>query len=226
MSLSNADVQKQIQHMMAFIEQEAQEKAEEVETKAEEEFEIEKGRLVNEQRMKIIDHFEKKEKMVEIQRKIQNSHMLQSARLRLLKAREDHIRSVTEEARQKLIEVTKNQQTYAGVLRKLIAQSLFLLLEDKVVIHCRQQDQNIIESVLQDALEDYKKATGKECKAVVDNEKRIHHDSCGGIEMTARGGKIKITNTLESRLELIIQSCLPLIRVALFGRNPNRSHDD
>lgn len=56
--------------MMAFIEQEAQEKAEEIETKAEEEFEIEKGKLVNEQRMKIIDFFEKKEKQVEIQRKM------------------------------------------------------------------------------------------------------------------------------------------------------------
>lgn len=56
--------------MMAFIEQEAQEKAEEIETKAEEEFEIEKGKLVNEQRMKIIDFFEKKEKQVEIQKKM------------------------------------------------------------------------------------------------------------------------------------------------------------
>lgn len=56
--------------MMAFIEQEAQEKAEEIETKAEEEFEIEKGRLVNEQRIKIMEYFEKKEKQVELQRRM------------------------------------------------------------------------------------------------------------------------------------------------------------
>ena len=46
MALSNADVQKQIKHMMAFIEQEADEKAEDIDAKAEEEFNIEKGRLV------------------------------------------------------------------------------------------------------------------------------------------------------------------------------------
>ncbi len=45
MALSDADVQKQIKHMMAFIDQEANEKAEEIDAKAEEEFNIEKGTL-------------------------------------------------------------------------------------------------------------------------------------------------------------------------------------
>lgn len=50
--------------MMAFIEQEANEKAEEIDAKAEEEFNIEKGRLVQQQRLKIMEHFERKEKQV------------------------------------------------------------------------------------------------------------------------------------------------------------------
>ncbi len=54
----------QIKHMMAFIEQEANEKAEEIDAKAEEEFNIEKGRLVQQQRLKIMEHFERKEKQV------------------------------------------------------------------------------------------------------------------------------------------------------------------
>lgn len=49
---------------------------------------------------------------------------------------------------------------------------------------------------------------------------------CGGIEVTAQNGKIKCINTLESRLEAISQHTLPMIRVALFGRNPNRKFDD
>ena len=56
--------------MVAFIEQEANEKAEEIEAKAEEEFNIEKGRLVQEQRLKIMEFFEKKEKQVELKRKM------------------------------------------------------------------------------------------------------------------------------------------------------------
>ena len=63
-------IQKKIKHMVAFIEQEANEKAEEIEAKAEEEFNIEKGRLVQEQRLKIIEFFEKKEKQVELKRRM------------------------------------------------------------------------------------------------------------------------------------------------------------
>ena len=88
MALSDSDVQKQIQHMMAFIEQvsvisildntgvllipmrcaitgvdfdfqEANEKAEEIDAKAEEEFNIEKGRLVQQQRLKIMEYYER-----------------------------------------------------------------------------------------------------------------------------------------------------------------------
>jgi len=55
MSMTDTDVQKQIKHMMAFIEQEANEKAEEIDAKAEEEFNIEKGRLVQQQRLKIME---------------------------------------------------------------------------------------------------------------------------------------------------------------------------
>lgn len=60
----------QIKHMMAFIEQEANEKAEEIDAKAEEEFNIEKGRLVQQQRLKIMEYYEKKEKQVELQKKM------------------------------------------------------------------------------------------------------------------------------------------------------------
>jgi V-type H+-transporting ATPase subunit E len=60
----NCPLLSQIKHMMAFIEQEANEKAEEIDAKAEEEFNIEKGRLVQQQRLKIMEHFERKEKQV------------------------------------------------------------------------------------------------------------------------------------------------------------------
>ena len=42
-ALNDEEVSKQLKHMMAFIEQEANEKAEEIDAKAEEEFNIEKG---------------------------------------------------------------------------------------------------------------------------------------------------------------------------------------
>merc|ERR1711963_1361860 len=109
MALSDADVQKQIKHMMAFIEQEANEKAEEIDAKAEEEFNIEKGRLVQQQRLKIMEYYERKEKQVELQRKIQSSNLLNQARLRVLKARDEHVSNVLDDGKQQLASITRDQ---------------------------------------------------------------------------------------------------------------------
>jgi len=226
MALSDADVQKQIKHMMAFIEQEANEKAEEIEAKAEEEFNIEKGRLVQEQRLKIMEFYEKKEKQVELQRRIQNSHMQNQARLKVLKAREEHIRNVLEDTRKRLIDITKDPSQYQKVLEKLIAQGLFQLLEKDVSIRCRRQDVHLVENSIAAAVAEYQNATKNSCNVTADKEIFLPSDRCGGVEVVAAKGKIKCVNTLDSRLELIGHQLLPAIRVALFGRNPNRKYDD
>merc|ERR1712018_667600 len=109
MALSDADVQKHIQHMMAFIDQEANEKAEEIDAKAEEEFNIEKGRLVQQQRVKIMEYYERKEKQIELQKKIQNSNLL---------------KAVLEEARQRLAHLARDPANYRRLLEGLIKQGL------------------------------------------------------------------------------------------------------
>merc|ERR1711878_173539 len=96
---------KQIKHMMAFIEQEANEKAEEIN--------IEKGRLVQQQRLKIMEYYERKEKQVELQKKIQSSNLLNQARLRVLKARDEHVSNVLDDGKQQLASITKDKQKYS-----------------------------------------------------------------------------------------------------------------
>ena len=44
--------------------------------------------------------------------------------------------------------------------------------------------------------------------------------------MQTKGNRIKIVNTLESRLDLLAGQMLPEIRTSLFGRNMNRKFDD
>jgi len=226
MALSDADVQKQIKHMMAFIEQEANEKAEEIDAKAEEEFNIEKGRLVQQQRLKIMEYYEKKEKQVELQKKIQSSNMLNQARLKVLKVREDHVRNVLEEARKRLGEVTQNPSKYGEVLKTLILQGLYQLFELHVTIRIRAQDKSLVESILPDVSDKYKQAVGKDVSLKIDPENTLPADTTGGIELLAHQGKIKINNTLEARLELIAAQLVPQIRTALFGRNVNRKFTD
>ncbi|CAI9726678.1 V-type proton ATPase subunit E-like [Octopus vulgaris] len=222
MALSDADVQKQIKHMMAFIEQEANEKAEEIDVKAEEEFNIEKGRLVQQQRVKILEYYERKEKQVELQKKIQSSNLLNQARLKVLRDREEHIKDVLEEARRRLGQVTNDKHRYRGILEGLITQALFQLLETNVIIKCREQDVNSVKEVLPQCQENFKAATYKDVKVTISTDSFLSSSVSGGVEVFAQQGKIKVVNTLDKRLDLISQQMLPQLREILFGKNVNR----
>lgn len=51
--------------------------------------------------------------------------MLNQARLKVLKVREDHVRNVLEEARKRLGEVTRDSHRYTEILKTLILQALY-----------------------------------------------------------------------------------------------------
>ena len=51
-------------------------------------------------------------------------------------------------------------------------------------------------------------------------------NSCGGVELSACHGRIRVSNTLESRLEMIAGQMLPETRNGLFGPNNNRKFFD
>lgn len=51
--------------------------------------------------------------------------MLNQARLKVLKVREDHVRNVLDDARKKLSEVSREQAKYAEILKLLITQGLY-----------------------------------------------------------------------------------------------------
>ncbi|XP_018417601.1 PREDICTED: V-type proton ATPase subunit E 1 isoform X2 [Nanorana parkeri] len=204
MALSDADVQKQ----------------------AEEEFNIEKGRLVQTQRLKIMEYYEKKEKQIEQQKKIQMSNLLNQARLKVLKARDDLIGELLSEAKQRLARVVKEPPRYQALLDGLVLQGLYQLLESKVFIRCRKEDVQLLRNSVQKNIPIYKAATKRDVEVFIDQEGYLAPEIAGGVEMYNADGKIKVANTLESRLDLIAQQMMPEIRVALFGVNTNRKFLD
>ncbi|XP_057692701.1 V-type proton ATPase subunit E 1a isoform X2 [Corythoichthys intestinalis] len=212
--------------MMAFIEQEASEKVEEIDAKAEEEFNIEKGRLVQTQRVKIMDYYEKKEKQIEQHKKIQMSNLMNQARLKVLKARDDMITDLLIEARQKLAAIAQDPGRYSTLLEGLILQGFYQLLEDKVVIRCRKQDSEMVQAAVNRNIPIYKEAVKKNIVVKIDMDHFLPSSICGGVEVYNDNGKIKVSNTLENRLELLAQQMMPEIRVSLFGANPNRKFTD
>ncbi|KAM6221179.1 V-type proton ATPase subunit E 2 [Rhynchocyon petersi] len=222
MSLSDVDVQKQIKHMTAFIEQEANEKVEEIDAKADEEFNIEKGRLVQTQRLKIMEYYEKKEKQLEQQKRIQMSAMRNQARLEVLRVRDNLVVDLLNVARQRLSRMVADPIIYQELLEKLLLQSLFQLLEPRVLIRCRQQDTLLMETALQRVIPGYVLVSQKPVEVCIDQGAYLPSNLAGGLEAYSENHRIKVSNTLEDRLDLIAQHRMPEIRKALFGANPNR----
>ena len=164
--------------MIAFIQQEAAEKVEEIEAKAEEEFNIEKSRLVSQQRVKIIEYYDKKEKQIELQRKIQHSNLANGSRLSILKARDDYVQALKDEARKQLILLTGDRTRYQTILSHLLSQGLFLLMEKQVTIRCRKNDVDLVQQLIPQAMDKYKHdLKQKDIQVLLDDKNFLPEDS-------------------------------------------------
>jgi len=233
--MNEEDVKKQIKQMVAFIKQEAEEKAGEILIKGEEEFNIEKARLLKVERQALDKEFEKKKKAVDTERRILQSNQKNNARLEALRAREGCVQSIFQAARSRLSARGKGPG-YKGLLQNLILQGLLKLMEPKALINVREKDVALAKEVLPAALAAYRERMQSECQAKVD-EKRFLPPApeevrsgepycCGGCVLSAHKGRIMLSNTLDSRLELAFQDQLPEIRIRLFGASVTRTHHD
>lgn len=98
-------------------------------------------------------------------------------------------------------------------------------METFVVVRCRQQDIHIVEGLSEEITDVYESIVKKKVIITLDSS-YLPSETTGGVELLAQKGRIKISNTLEARLELIAQQLIPQIRTALFGRNLNRKFTD
>merc|ERR1719357_220111 len=96
--MDEAEAQRQIRQMVNFILNEAKDKAEEIEARALEEFNIEKLKVVQQMKDKIRQEMQKKIKAAETKRAIAKSTAINDARLKKVTARNTVFAQVEEEA--------------------------------------------------------------------------------------------------------------------------------
>lgn len=227
--MNDADVSKQIQQMVRFIRQEAEEKANEISVSAEEEFNIEKLQLVEAEKKKIRQEYERKEKQVEVRKKIEYSMQLNASRIKVLQAQDDLVSSMKEAAGKELLLISHDHHAYKKLLKELIVQSLLRLKEPSVLLRCRKDDLGLVESVLDSAKHEYAvKANVHTPEILVDHQVYLppapsHHTEhgpfcSGGVVLASRDGKIVFENTLDARLDVVFRKKLPEIRKWLFGQ--------
>ncbi|KAK1430625.1 hypothetical protein QVD17_13498 [Tagetes erecta] len=230
--MNDADVSKQIQQMVRFIRQEAEEKANEISVSAEEEFNIEKLQIVEAEKKKIRQEYERKQKQVEVRKKIEYSMQLNASRIKVLQAQDDLVSAMRESASKDLLKVGHHNfihhHNYEGLLKSLIVQGLLRLKEPSVLLRCRKEDEHLVHSVLDAAKAEYAEKTHvHEPEIIVDSihlppapsSDDPHALSCsGGVVLASRDGKIVFENTLDARLDVVFRGKLPEIRRLLFSQ--------
>jgi len=226
MSLTDAQVAAELQKMTAFIKQEAQEKAREIQIKADEEFAIEKSRLVRSETAIIDSQYERKHKQAELSQQIARSNVTNKTRLKVLAVRQELLDSIFEDARRNLSQISSNKDSYLKVLEGLILEGAYALSESEIAIKAREADRDLAKKAANGATKAYKEKTGRDINITVDDRDSVSAGSAGGVFIVGGNGRIDINNTLEERLNILQEEALPAVRQTLFGPSQNRKFYD
>mmetsp|Transcript_24454 Transcript_24454/g.70737 ORF Transcript_24454/g.70737 Transcript_24454/m.70737 type:complete len:234 (-) Transcript_24454:23-724(-) len=227
---ASAETQNQILQMTQFILNEAKDKAEEISAKALQEFSVEKLKVVNSTKDKILQEYERKSKQIDTQHAIARSTAINRSRLEKIKARQDVITTIAGDSVEGLQKELKSEAKSKEFITKLIVQGLLMLLEDQVQVRCRACDDAAVLACLGAAAAEYSKIvkaeTGatKTCALSLDKENKLPPPpsgqpgpSClGGVVLACQKGTITIDNTVDARLQLVLEQAKPTIRQLLF----------
>lgn len=66
------------------------------------------------------------------------------------------------------------------------------LVEPTVTLRVRQADQALVERLLDRTASEYKNKIKKDVQLKIDNENCLAADTCGGVELVAAKGRIKV----------------------------------
>jgi len=218
----------QIAQMVNFILNEAKDKAEEIDAQTLEEYNIEKMKIGNNMKEKIRAEFAKKKKQADTTKAIARSTAINRARLQKIEARQICMGELKANCGKDLKAYVRSKDKYQSLLVALIVQGCLKLMEDEVQVRCKKEEIQLVQSVLETASSQYsavlKQQTGrqnlnKKVKLSLDSSSFLPSNSAGGVELLCNGGLIKVDNSLDTRLGLVMQNDLPALRKIVFPRS-------
>lgn len=236
--MNEAEVERQIDQMVRFIKQEAEEKANEIGISAEEEFNIEKLQLLENEKSKVKKDYERREGQIEVKKKIEYSKQLNDSRIMILQAREDALQGIVKDVQSKLSQVASNKKKYSSLLTDLILQAAGKLEGEKaVVVFGREEDTAVVKEAAEAAKSKFKQVFKVDAPQItVSTEEYLPSGSkgkskddddvtcAGGVVVKNAAGSIVCSQKLDDRLQIAYSQNLPQIRATLFGtEGPVRS---
>lgn len=208
--------ERQIQSMIDFIEREAQEKAEELDAAAQEEYDVEKMRLVEAEKAKIRAALEKKKKQTEIERRVTRANHSKTQRLRLMEQRAvilDQLNAMVQKNVQALV---ADKSKYPPLLLDLVRQSL-LAIQCDCVVSCRKQDEGTLNKAVSELQQWYQSQSGKAISISIGKDYLDEKEAWGGVVLQSQDGRIVCNNTLSYRAQHCFAEQTPTVRYHLFN---------
>lgn len=225
-ALSDEQVQGELKKMEAFITKEAEEKAKEIQIKADEEYEIEKASIVRSEINAIDAAYKDKFKKASLAQQITKSTIANKTRLKVLATREEALTTIFDATHNELKKLTEDKKKYKTLLIGLIEEALYALMEHTVTIQVKETDVAVAKEAAKEAVDNFSKKSGFSVEYTVDESSFLNKDLAGGITVVNGTGKISINNTLDERLKLLSQTALPAIKLEMFGPSEFRKFFD
>ena len=218
---AQSQMNQNINQMTSFILNEAKDKAEEISAAALQDYSVAKSKILNEMQKDKIEKIQKELKKKETQRAIEKSTAVNKSRLEKIKARQNVLGKISALAREDITAKLKSEKELGAYLTKLIVQGMLMLVEDEVSVRCRAVDDGVVKGILGDAQAEYAKIikgeTNAEKATVLSLDAgKLPAGSIGGVVLTCQKGSITVDNTIDSRLELVMEQAKPRIRQLLF----------
>jgi len=215
------ETEKRIQQMVAFITQEARDKAEEIEVRAKEEVAVELLKIQDREKNKLREYYKQQTKRVEKDAIIQKQKLLDSFRMKHLRMQDEKIQELGSMAQERFSGIVAGHSYREFIVKSLIQGFFKIWDEAEVSIQCRAEDARLVRGVMGEALAQAKEQAEAETgqafnMQVVFNDEPVK--CSGGVVLKARKGRIICDNTLDARLKIVLQKELPYIRNTIFDQ--------
>ncbi|KAK1936849.1 ATP synthase subunit E containing protein [Babesia divergens] len=212
--------------MVNFILNEAKDKAEEIESSAIEDFNVQKMTLFQQRKDEISIKLTKKINNLKLEKIRAQNAGSREINDRVLRHQCAIVDNITKDALERIKEHVGDSNEYKRILALLILKGTMSLASTDLLVRCRQEDTPLIECSIAEAKSRFAMLTHEllgvqlELTASLDTKNFLASDIYG-VVMTTKDGKVECNSTLNCRLDAFCEKFIPKIKAELFKA---RSH--
>merc|ERR1711907_111141 len=227
MALSIPECNARVDHLVKLINGMATEQVDEINDKAQQDYEMEKARICDETFSKMKAEYSRRDKRMDAESKIAFAKENSRSKMTVLQVQSDYVDSVIAEAKAAVPAAISNKAAYTKMLEGLISQGLAKLLDSNVTLRCKESDLSQVESAIPSAVSAFLAAHGKpgaKCDVTVNKSAWLPASESGGVILVGSSGKVQVDNTFSARMEIAAEQLMPQMKSMLFGKYADVLH--